>query len=115
MNLHPVAARLMAAMLLGTATAGVVAAEKAPEKTKMPQTVPATTPPGTVTLDKMDDATQKTLGRGGASTAPAHPATASGSTDVRNWASIDTNQDQSISPAEMEAFLVVAHAKAAGK
>jgi hypothetical protein len=108
-----VAALLSAGVALPVSAAPDKSETKRTDKTRVPQTVPATTPPGTVTLDKMDDATQKNLGRGAVSTAPANPTAASGSTEVRDWAGIDSNHDQSISPAEMEAFLVVAHAKAA--
>lgn len=108
-----VAALLSAGVVLPANAAPDKSETKRGDKTRKPQTVPATTPPGTVTLEKMDDATQKNLGRGAVSTAPANPAAASRSTEVRSWASIDSNHDQSISPAEMEAFLVVAHAKTA--
>lgn len=114
MSLNPVAARLLLAALLATVSAATAAAEKTPEKTPVPQTVPSTTPPGTVTLDKMGDAAQRNLGRGAVSTAPAHPAAASASSEVRDWARIDSDHDLSISPSEMEAFLVAAHARAAG-
>ncbi len=110
MNLNPVAAALIVGLLLSAAVEAAAA-----EKTKVPQSVPATTPPGTVTLDKMDDATQQNLGRGAVNTAPANPGKADGSLAVRDWASIDTNKDQLISPSEMEAFLVVAHGKSGGR
>jgi len=110
------AARLaIATMLVGVTAISLAAPDSAPAKTKLPQTVPATTPPGTVTLDKMDDATQQNLGRGAVNTPPGNPAKPVSGSDVRDWAGIDTNSDHSISPGEMEIFLAAAHARPSSK
>lgn len=111
MNRRLIAVIATAAVMAAVA---VVAAEPSKDKTRMPQQVPATTPPGTISLEELGDARQLEPPLAGRA-APSATSTTAPLAGVRNWAAIDVNQDHAISPAEMEAFLKVEQNKVGGR